>query len=223
MGHLLPSARFYELWAALGAQGHGRDVFLELRARHDEPHRAYHTARHIGACLRLLDDPEVSALAERVAEVEAAIWFHDAIYDTHARDNEERSARMLEERLGGAGVAIEAVGRSAAYVRATKDHITDSPDGQLVIDIDLSILGAVPEVFTRFEEEIRRDYAWVDDAAYVAGRAAVLRHFSDRPFIYGTRLFRDRYEAIARENIEASLRRLEGESGRGRTSDASTA
>jgi predicted metal-dependent HD superfamily phosphohydrolase len=206
--HLLPSVRFYELWTALGAQGHGRAVFLELRASYDEPHRAYHTARHIGACLRLLDDPEVSPLAEHRAEVEAAIWFHDAIYDTHARDNEERSARLLEERLTSAGVAIETVGRIAAYVRATKDHITNSADGQLAIDIDLSILGEVPEVFTRFEEEIRREYSWVDEAAYVAGRAAVLRHFSDRPFIYGTRLFRDRYEAIARENIGASLRRL---------------
>jgi predicted metal-dependent HD superfamily phosphohydrolase len=206
--HLLPSVRFEAVWTALGARGQGRAMLLELRAAYDEPHRAYHTARHIGACLRLLDDAAVSALAERGAEIEAAIWFHDAIYDTHAHDNEERSARLVEGRLTSAGVATEAVGRIAAYVRATKDHITDSADGKLMIDIDLSILGEVPEVFMRFEEEIRREYSWVDDAAYVAGRAAVLRHFSDRPFIYGTRLFRDRYEALARENIGASLRRL---------------
>jgi len=206
--HELPSVRFSELWTALGARGHGRDTLLRLRAAYEEPHRAYHTARHIGACLRLLDDAEVRAAAEHVLEVEAAIWFHDAVYDTHASDNEDRSARMMEEALGGAGVAAEVIARIAAHVRATKAHEPDSADGQLVIDVDLSILGESPEVFARFEEEVRREYAWVEETAYVAGRTAVLRGFAARPFIYGTPLFRDRYEARARANIARSLERL---------------
>lgn len=205
---MLPSLRFNALWSALGARGPGGDVFSSLCAAYDEPHRAYHTARHIGACLRLLDDPEIAALAVHLPEVEAAIWFHDAIYDTHAGDNEERSAQLLEASLTGAGVAAEVVARSAAHVRATKDHATDSADGHLLVDIDLSILGESPELFARFEEEIRREYAWVDAAVYVAGRAAVLRRFVDRPFIYGTTLFRARYETKARANVAASLRAL---------------
>ena len=63
-------------------------------------------------------------------------------------------------------------------------------------------------MFARFEEEIRREYGWVEESAYVAGRAAVLRRFAERPFIYGTPLFRDRYEAQARVNIAASLEKL---------------
>jgi predicted metal-dependent HD superfamily phosphohydrolase len=208
--HVLPDVRFRELWTSLGAHGYARDVFLGLRAAYDEPSRAYHTARHIGACLRLLDEPEVKALATHLPEVEAAIWFHDAIYDTHASDNEERSARMMEESLSAAGVASDDVGRIAAHVRATKDHVPHSVDDQLVIDIDLSILGESADVFERFEEEIRREYAWVESAAYVVGRAAVLRRFSERPFIYGTPLFRARYESRARENITASLKKLAG-------------
>jgi predicted metal-dependent HD superfamily phosphohydrolase len=205
---MLPSVRFFALWTALGARGYGGDAFARLRAAYDEPHRAYHTARHIGACLRLLDDAEVAQGAERPLEIEAALWFHDAVYDTHARDNEERSAMMAEEALGAAGVAADVVARIAAHVRATKTHETDSADGQLVIDIDLSILGESPEVFARFEEEIRREYAWVDEASYVAGRTAVLRGFAERPSLYGTRLFRDRYEAKARANVAASLAKL---------------
>ncbi len=207
--HLLPSVRFDRLWNALGASGHGRQTLLRLRAAYDEPHRAYHTARHIGASLRLLDEEAVTATAEHVAEVEAALWFHDAVYDTHARDNEERSAEMVREVLGAAGVADEVVARIAAHVRATKTHEPESADGQLVIDIDLSILGEAPEVFARFEEEIRREYGWVEEAAYVAGRAAVLRRFAERPFLYGTSLIRDRYEATARANLAASLEKLE--------------
>ena len=207
-GYLLPSVRFLELWWALGARGYGVDALLRLRAAYDEPHRAYHTAAHVGACLRLLDDAEVKAGAVHLSEVEAALWFHDAVYDTRARDNEERSAQMAEETLGAAGVAADVVARIAAHVRATKAHEPDSADGQLVIDVDLSILGEAPEVFARFEEEIRREYAWVEEPAYVAGRAAVLRGFAERPFIYGTPLFRARYEARARANLAASLEKL---------------
>lgn len=203
--HVLPSERFYALWSALGAQGDARAALLRLRATYDEPHRAYHTARHIGACLRLFDEPEVHALAVNAAEVEAAIWFHDAIYDTHARDNEERSAELARELLGAAGVPDEVVGRIAGHVLATKSHRADSADAQLMLDIDLSILGASPEDFARFEDEIRREYAWVEKAAYVAGRAAVLRGFMDREAIYGTKLLRDRLESRARTNLAASI------------------
>jgi predicted metal-dependent HD superfamily phosphohydrolase len=206
--HLLPSVRFYDLWSALGARGHGSELVARLRAAYDEPHRAYHTARHIAACLRLLDDPAVAALAARPSEVEAAIWFHDAVYDTHAGDNEERSAAMVEANLTGAGVAADVVARIAAYVRATKDHSADSADGRLLLDIDLSILGESPEMFARFEAEVRREYAWVDEASYARGRAAVLRRFSERRHLYGTPLFRERYEANARANIAASLSAL---------------
>jgi predicted metal-dependent HD superfamily phosphohydrolase len=208
--HVLPSVRFYELWAALGATGHGASVFAELSAAYREPHRAYHTARHLGACLRLLDLPEVRALAVHAAEVEAAIWFHDAVYDTRASDNEERSARMLEASLLGAGVAAEVVARIAAHVRATKDHTTDSADGTLLIDLDLAILGETPEGFAQFERGVRHEYGWVDEAAYAAGRAAVLRGFEERPWIYATPLFRARYEDRARANLAASLRALSG-------------
>ncbi|MBN9163872.1 MAG: hypothetical protein BGO98_13195 [Myxococcales bacterium 68-20] len=210
MSSSLPSVRFRDLWRALGGSGHGHDVFERLCASYDEPHRAYHTARHIGACLGLLDDPAVTALATRLHEIEAAIWFHDAVYDTRAIDNEERSARMAEECLGAAGVPSDVVARIATYVRATKDHVVDSADGQLVIDVDLSILGESPEVFATFEKEIRREYSWVDAAAYAAGRALVLGRFAERPFIYGIALFRDRYESKARENIARSIAALTG-------------
>lgn len=204
---ILPDGRFRDLWRALGARGHARDALERLRVAYDEPHRAYHTAAHIGACLRLLDDPLVRPLATRIEEVEAALWFHDAVYDTHASDNEEQSALLADEILRSAGVAADVVARIATYIRATESHAAGSPDAEVVVDVDLSILGEDPAVFARFEDEIRREYAWVDDASYARGRAAVLRRFQERPFIYATSLFRARLEARARANIAASLNR----------------
>jgi len=207
-GFLLPEGRFRALWRTLGAKGPSRETFMRLRGAYDESHRAYHTARHIGACLRILDDSAVRALAERIEEVEAALWFHDAVYDTRATDNEEQSAMLAEETLRTGGVAVDVVTRIASYIRATHDHSTETPDGRLVMDVDLAILGEDTATYDRFEQGIRAEYGWVDDASYAVARAGVLRHFEDRPFIYATRVLRDRLESRARENLAASLKRV---------------
>lgn len=206
--HVLPFPRFEELWQALGARGHGRGAFEALQAGYAEAHRAYHDASHLGACFRVFDEPAVRLLAERADEVEAALWFHDAVYDTRRADNEERSAGLAMEHLAGAGVGPQVVERISELVRATQHHEASSADAQLVIDVDLSILGAEEETFLRFEEAIRREYGWVDAARYQAGRAAVLSRFLARPFVYGTPLFRARYEDRARANLAGALLRL---------------
>ena len=74
----------------LGIAPHA-DIYARLAATYREPHRHYHTAAHISACLDELDGAR--ELASFPFEVEAALWFHDAVYDTRASDNEERSAQ----------------------------------------------------------------------------------------------------------------------------------
>ncbi len=59
----------------------------QLLSAYAEPHRHYHTQHHIAACLEALDAHR--HCAERPEEVELAIWFHDAVYDTRRTDNEE--------------------------------------------------------------------------------------------------------------------------------------
>jgi predicted metal-dependent HD superfamily phosphohydrolase len=213
VGSTLSEARFAAMWSALGATGPHEDTFARVTAAYAEPHRAYHDATHIGACLLLLDDAEVHALAGRPEEVEAALWFHDVVYDTHAKDNEERSADLAVLALRSAGATGDVAARVGAHVIATRDHATASEDGRLVVDIDLSILGADPATFERFDAAIRREYDWVDERAYVAGRAAVLRRFLERPSIFATELFRARFETNARRNITGALERLRGTAG----------
>jgi predicted metal-dependent HD superfamily phosphohydrolase len=205
---LLPSTRFAAMWSALGANGPSLQALARLRDAYDEPHRAYHSASHIGACLALLDTREVAAGAEHPAEVEAALWYHDAIYDTRAKDNEEKSALLAIETLSAARVQPDAIARIADHVRATSDHGARSPDGQLVIDIDLSILGARQPIFDVFDAAIRQEYHWVAEADYRRGRAAVLQRFIDRSVIFHTPVLREMFEARARENLRRAIRRL---------------
>jgi predicted metal-dependent HD superfamily phosphohydrolase len=73
------------------------ELLAKLRARYAEPHRHYHALGHVEALLRWLDS--YRALAAKPALIEAAIWFHDAVYDTRRHDNEARSAHWARDEL----------------------------------------------------------------------------------------------------------------------------
>jgi predicted metal-dependent HD superfamily phosphohydrolase len=184
------------------------DVYAELCARYGEPHRAYHTLEHLRECLAWL--AEVRELAVHPDEIALALWFHDAIYDPRAHDNEERSAAWAERVLRSAGASTEVAHRVAALVLATKHDVVPEPgDAALLVDVDLSILGAERARFDAYEAQVRREYAWVPEAAYREGRARVLRSFLGRPRIYATAHFHDRLEARARDHLRRSLAALE--------------
>jgi predicted metal-dependent HD superfamily phosphohydrolase len=203
----LDQQRWTRLWSRLGTQGSGLSIFNHLAAAYAEPTRAYHTADHISDCLDQLDLSR--DLARRPDEVEAAIWFHDAVYVPGASDNEDRSARLAQTALQACAVSVEVSSRIGELVLATR-HLTlpRNPDSQLLCDIDLSILGRAPEVFDDFERRIRQEYAWVPEPLYRSTRSEVLAGFLRRRFIYQTEHFRTRYEQPARANLERILGHL---------------
>jgi predicted metal-dependent HD superfamily phosphohydrolase len=184
------------------------DIFGQLSELYGEAERHYHTHKHIAECLEALD--RSCERVERPAEVETAIWFHDAIYDTRRGDNEEQSAELAKRFLTVEGVADGCVERIVLMILATKSHQANDGDTRLLVDIDLGILGQPPDVFGRYDQAIRREYAWVPEDQYRRGRAAVLGAFLDRPRIYSTSEFHDAYEAQARQNIETRLKTLIG-------------
>jgi predicted metal-dependent HD superfamily phosphohydrolase len=172
--------------------------------------RRYHTTAHLAACLRELD--AVPGLAERPAEVEFALWLHDAVYKSWRSDNEERSAdwavRLLEQ--GRATPAV--VERVRALVLATR-HMAGrfTGDAALVVDVDLSILGQEDGVYAQFEQDVRKEYWWVPRRKYVEARVGILKSFLDREAIYVWPVFRERYEVRARENLERAILALSGQ------------
>jgi predicted metal-dependent HD superfamily phosphohydrolase len=203
----LDQQRWLELWSRLGAQGSGASIFAQLAAAYAEPARAYHTAEHIRDCLTELDLSR--NLAHHPDEIEAALWFHDAVYLPGAPDNEGRSAELVRTALSGKEVPRESTDRIAALVLATRHaSVPSAPDEQLICDIDLSILGREPEIFDEFERRIRREYAWVPEPMYRHERSAVLAGFLRRRSIFQTDQFRHRYEVSARANLERLTEKL---------------
>lgn len=167
--------------------------------------RHYHTLTHLDACLRELD--AARDLAVRPAEVELALWFHDAIYRSWRRDNEAQSAALAVKLLRVA--AADCVERIRLAILATTHRDEDiAGDTALVVDIDLSILGAPPDVYAQYERAIRREYWWVPRARYVAGRGRLLEGILGRFAIYKHDRFYERYESQARANISAAIAQL---------------
>jgi len=197
----------------LNARGDCTSAGKLLVARYHEVHRAYHNLEHIEECLAHLASSR--ALAHEPDVIELAIWFHDAVYDPRAGDNEERSAEMACEFCRTVHLPARVGERTAALILITKAHVPgDDADAQLLVDIDLSILGQSRDRFARYEESIRQEYDWVPGAAFREGRTAVLTKFLSRAQIYSTAHFRDRYEGSARANLRWSLARLSAETKR---------
>jgi predicted metal-dependent HD superfamily phosphohydrolase len=205
----LDRSRWTGLWDRLGARGDGFSIFSALQVAYAEPARAYHTAEHIRDCLAQFDISRQTA--QRPDELEAAIWFHDAVYLPGASDNEHQSARLALTALTEAGAPGEVADRIAQLVLATRHlAIPREPDAALLCDIDLSILGRTAEVFNEFERRIRLEYGWVPESVYRAARMEILEGFLRRPSIYQTDYFRVHYESPARANLARILKKLGG-------------
>jgi predicted metal-dependent HD superfamily phosphohydrolase len=208
---MLEKQRFVNLWHRLGATNEADELLNALTAAYAEPHRAYHNAFHIVDCLGQLD--QVSQFAEHPDEIEMALWFHDAAYDSHATDNEEKSASWATNDLSKGGVPGPTVHRIAELVLATRHQVLpESNDAKFIVDIDLSILGREQAIFDQYDQAIRQEYSWVPQWIYRRKRAEILGAFLARPFIYYTDWFRSRYEEKARENLNRVLIMLKSKS-----------
>jgi predicted metal-dependent HD superfamily phosphohydrolase len=185
-------------------------TFTVLTANYSQPPRAYHNLRHIAHCLEEFD--RARTLARHPLAVEAAIWFHDAIYDSRAKDNESRSAELAAKFLQSAKADSALIDHTTKLILATKSHDPNADvDAPLMVDVDLSILGQSESRFDEYERQIREEYAWVSDKEFAEGRAAVLNSFLNRTFIYSTDFFRKLYESQARANLKRSLHNLKRE------------
>ncbi len=204
---MINQARFANLWQRLGGQGDANELFATLLAAYAEPARAYHNVAHLQDCLAQFD--AARAEAQHPDAVEMAIWFHDAVYDPRATDNEEQSAAWACQALNVGDVEQAVAERIADLVLSTQHKVAPAgQDAALLVDVDLSILGRTPAVFDAYDRQIRSEYQWVPEQQYRERRAQVLAGFLQRPFLYQTSLFRLRYEEPARRNLAHAIARL---------------
>lgn len=187
------------------AQG---ESFHIIQSAYGEPHRTYHNLLHLRECFEALDSVlEPSAVAPAV---ELALWYHDLVYNPRAQDNEGDSAARASQALRRVGASSDLIGEVCELILATRHHslVNPSENALLVVDVDLAILGALPERFDEYDLAIRKEYSWVDSRAFCHRRSGLLEAFLARPQIYFCPALKNRLEAQARANLQRSLRRL---------------
>lgn len=194
--------------ALAGGAPAGPRLMDGIAAAHREDGRHYHDLRHVAEMVTLLDD-----LAEGLDDGEAVFYaccYHDIVYVPLRIDNEELSAHRCRRDLDLLGRPPVQIEHASRLILATKDHRSRAGgrDEALFIDADLAILGAPRERYREYMDGVRREYWQVDDAAYRAGRCAVLRRLLARGPLYQTETMAARFDAAARENIQFELNLL---------------
>jgi predicted metal-dependent HD superfamily phosphohydrolase len=209
---MLTARRWLELWQQFGvvrgADNALADTYAALIARYAEKHRHYHTAQHIDECLAHFETAR--ALCEHPQEVELALWFHDAIYELRAKDNEALSAQWVLRVMTEAGIGADAGQRVQALIMKTcHDALPQTTDEQVLVDIDLAILGADAARFDEYEQQVRAEYDWVPQFLFNRTRKKILQGFLARTPLYATAHFRQQLEKKAHDNLARSISNIQ--------------
>jgi predicted metal-dependent HD superfamily phosphohydrolase len=181
-----------------------RELGENLIMRYNEPHRRYHTTRHLLNVLTMIDQ---LADDHDVFLVQLAAWYHDAVYAIPEGQvsNEEASARLALRQLSRVGLEQEDLNQIARLVRLTETHLPGprDPEGELLCDADLAILASNPGDYADYVAAVRAEYADVPEEEFLAGRLSALIPFVDRE-IFRTAKGRQLTDA-ARANLATEI------------------
>ena len=186
----------------------GKRVLFDLVRAYSGGSRFYHNLGHVQEVLQKIE--ELRSLAGDFPAIQLAAWFHDAIYDPTAKDNEEKSARYATEVLASLGLPEVTIDRVSQMIVATKYHqaASEDIDSQILLDADLAILGEENTEYRFYAVGIRREYSWLSDAEYCQRRIQFLHKILQRKRIYFTESLFAVLEQRARQNMRLEIEAL---------------
>jgi predicted metal-dependent HD superfamily phosphohydrolase len=191
---------------------------------YNEHFRRYHNYdNHILPGLLILQDKNVSSLCKNSLLVELAWWYHDVVYVPGGKVNERASAERAlfdcttlgltepyaQTILGNKEIDIANYVAFLVYITDhSKIQATNDNDANILLDLDLSILGSQPNDYFSYAAAIRQEYKHIGIKNFLDGRIAFLRDMTNKQEIFKTQYFQDRFEKQARENIKLELESL---------------
>jgi predicted metal-dependent HD superfamily phosphohydrolase len=169
------------------------------------PGRWYHNWSHIEGGIETYRD-----FYDKIDRNVFFAWmYHDSVYDPQAHDNEERSAKAFLGDNRTLGFNNEDADKIAMAILST----THTGEINMVTDMDLAGLGADPVTFANNTDLIRREYHFVDESTWRAGRAAILKQFLDRITtgkLYHTTEYAGAFTSAAKSNLTQAIKKLTG-------------
>jgi predicted metal-dependent HD superfamily phosphohydrolase len=161
--------------------------------------------------------------------IACAIAYHDCVYDSRRRDNEERSAEIWMHASARSPLNEADRRWVAETILATRDHIGyreraygayASGDEKMAaaslrdrariwaLDLDLTPLGGTVAAFERDTASLRREAKHLTDEEWAAGRLTSLRRLVETPRIFWSPTLAEVFEGPARANLLRQLNRL---------------
>ncbi|MBP2615778.1 hypothetical protein [Chryseobacterium jejuense] len=182
-------------------------LWKEIETKYAEKDRHYHNLLHLENMFTEFEN--VKSNISDFTTVSFSVFYHDIIYNTNSKSNEEKSALKATERLTELGLCQSNIILISDQILATKHHQkSEDEDTNYLLDADLSILGKDLETYLAYTRMIRKEYSIYPDLLYKPGRKKVLKHFLEFESIFKTDYFREKYEAQARSNIAAEIQLL---------------
>ena len=181
-----------------------KTLWMEIELAYTGRDRHYHNMEHLQSLYQELEACKAEVAGENA--VMFSLFYHDIVYKSTSKSNEEKSAELASKRLQTLSLPAPLINQVYQYILATKGHeVSDSHDCNLFTDADLSILGRPWDEYVNYLEQVRAEYSIYPNFLYRPGRKKVLHHFLDMPRIYKTDFFFSRYEIQARENLQKEL------------------
>lgn len=157
------------------SRSYGFDISIDtIIDRYSEPHRYWHTLNHLYVLVNgiksLFEEKKIDKREYDILII-AAI-FHDIVYDTKSKDNEEKSVEFMMSTFNQE--MNEDIKKISDIILGTKTH--DSKERLLkeFNELDTSILDASFIDMLDWENKIYKEFKWVGWSNYKKRRIEVL-------------------------------------------------
>ncbi|HEX8956382.1 MAG TPA: pantetheine-phosphate adenylyltransferase [Burkholderiaceae bacterium] len=181
------------------------------------PERHYHNLEHLVHGLTEIRAwaARTGADAEDADTLRKAYWFHDAVYGEQGQgfegaiSDEEASAQLwLESRLDSETRGVTELIRATDHFQANQiaHRLKD-----VMLGVDLAILGQDEEIYDAYAAAIRLEYAHVPEDEYHAKRRGALEHLcgkAEAGSLYADPYFAERYGEDALANMRREISAL---------------
>lgn len=187
---------------------------IHLLEAYTEPHRHYHTPKHIYDLLDVFHhaeqtDPKCQELgASQGSLVKLAIFYHDYVYVLGRQNNEEISAGKAQRDMKDMGFSQEEITIVTNAILATWYSKGNTPKTfleQIVVDCDFSGFALPWEKYLEQNLRVHKEFGGDNPSVeFYTKRIEFLRTVLNKEHLFYTDLFQ-RAEAIARANVAREI------------------
>ena len=131
-------------------------LWSEIASHYNRRNRYYHNLFHLDSLLS-----ELLIIQDKITDWQIILFsiaYHDIIYNTLKKDNEEKSASFAYERLGLLKLKINRREKCREQILTTNGHYkSNDSDTNYFTDADLAILGSNYFKYKKYTEQIEKN------------------------------------------------------------------